>query len=80
MNLNSLAGLLREGGDFAGARPLYERALQIFEQSLGSTHFLVGMSLNNLALLYHALGDYAKAEPLFQRALVINEQALGPTR
>src|SRR5262249_37148759 len=37
--------------DYATARPLYERALQIEETALGSTHPAVATSLNNLTLL-----------------------------
>ena len=34
-SLNSLALLLADQGDLAGARPLYERALAISEEALG---------------------------------------------
>jgi hypothetical protein len=35
IGLNNLAALLREEGDLAGARPLFERALAIIEKALG---------------------------------------------
>ena len=66
-------------GDYAGARPLYERALRIDEAALGPTHPDVATSLNNLAVLLRAQGDYAGARPLYERALRIKEAALGPT-
>ena len=37
-SLSNLAKLLREQGDFAGARPLLERALSIREKVLGPEH------------------------------------------
>ncbi len=76
-SLNILAGLLQSVGDYAVARPLFERALAIREQALGPRHPSTASSLNNLAELLRAVGDYAAARPLFERALAINEQALG---
>ncbi len=70
--------ILRAQGEYAAARPLYERALAINEQALGPQHPHVAQSLNNLAGLLHAQGEYAAARPLSERALAINEQALGP--
>jgi tetratricopeptide (TPR) repeat protein len=64
--------------DLAGARALYERALEIFETSLGPEHRMVGWSLNNLAMVLRAQGDLAVARPLFERALAISERTLGP--
>ena len=36
-------------GDYAGAKPLYERANSIWEKSLGPDHPQVAIGLNNLA-------------------------------
>jgi hypothetical protein len=36
--LNNLAGLLLTQGDLAGARPLFERALAIYEKVFGPEH------------------------------------------
>jgi len=77
-SLNNLADLLRDQGDFAGARPLHERALAIRERALGPEHPATATSLNNLAILLKAGGDFAGALPLYQRALAIREKALGP--
>ena len=68
----------RTQGDFAGARPLYERALAIREKVLGPEHPDTATSLNNLAILLQDQGDFAGARPLFERALAIREKALGP--
>jgi Tetratricopeptide repeat len=58
-DLNNFAGLLQAQGDFAEARPLYERALAIREKVLGPEHPDTATSLNNLALLHQAPGDVA---------------------
>jgi tetratricopeptide (TPR) repeat protein len=76
-SLNNLADLLRDQGDFAGARPLHERALAIRERALGSEHPDTATSLNNLAILLKAEGDFAGALPRYQRALAIREKVLG---
>ena len=41
-SLNNLAGLLGDLGDYAGAKPLYERSLAINEKALGAEHTLDG--------------------------------------
>ena len=76
---NNLAYHLKQVGDYAAARPPYERALAISEQALGPSHPDTATSLNNLAVLLQAVGDYAAARPLHERALAIREQALGPS-
>jgi tetratricopeptide (TPR) repeat protein len=63
---------------YAQARPLFERALAIYEKVLGPEHPLTAPSLNNLALLLYDQGDYAEARQLFERALTIVEKTLGP--
>ena len=75
--LYNLALALAESGDYAGAGPLYRRALAIREITLGPDHPDVATVLNGLAVLLSSKGDYAEAEPLFRRALQIREKALG---
>jgi tetratricopeptide (TPR) repeat protein len=77
-SLNNLAVLLHDQGDYAGARPLYERALAIREKALGPEHPETATSLNSLARVLHDQGDLAGARPLIEGALAINEKALGP--
>jgi Tetratricopeptide repeat len=48
-SLNNLAHLLHDQGDYAGARPLSERALAIREKALGPEHPYTATSLNSLA-------------------------------
>jgi CHAT domain-containing protein len=75
MSLSNFANLLRETGDYTGARPLYERAIAIGEK----THDpIVPHSLRHLGELLQYTGDYAGARPLYERALVIWEKAFGP--
>lgn len=77
--LNQMALYLQERSQYAEAEPLFQRALAIWEQAMGSTHPVTANGLNNLAALYHNQGRYEEAEPLFQRALVIKVQVLGLT-
>src|SRR5262249_49763562 len=76
-SLNTLAHRRRRQGDFGGARPLYERALAIYEK-VGPEHPYTATSLNNLAGLLLDQRDLAAARPLYERALAIHEKALGP--
>src|SRR5208282_4225805 len=64
-------------GAYAQARPLYERALALREQRLGSEHPDTAEILNNLALSLREEGNHEAARPLLERALAINEKALG---
>ncbi len=76
-SLVNLASLYSKQGRYNEAEPLYQRALAIYEQALGSSHPDTANSLDNLASHYSKQGRYIKAEPLYQRALAIREQALG---
>jgi hypothetical protein len=51
--------VLKAQGDFAGARPLYERALAIREKTLGPEHYDTAESLNALAVVLSNEGDFA---------------------
>ena len=78
-SLNDVSVLLSSGrGDYLRAEPLLQRALAIYEKSLGPQSAAVAQSLNNLAELYFTKRDYVKAEPLFQRAVEIAEKAMSP--
>ena len=55
-SLNNLASLLKDQGDLAGARQLYQRALAIREKALGPEHPHTANSLNNLATLLESAG------------------------
>ena len=66
-SLNNLAVLLRDQGDLAGARPLFERALAIFEKVLGPEHPDTARSLSHLATLLDALSRREEAAALRTR-------------
>jgi tetratricopeptide (TPR) repeat protein len=68
---------LGQMGDYARARPYYERALAIQEKVLGGEHPNTATSLNNLGDLLRAMGDLAGARPYLERALAIREKVLG---
>ncbi|MCC6601838.1 MAG: tetratricopeptide repeat protein [Anaerolineae bacterium] len=77
--LNNEAGFyLQAFGNYAAARPYFERALAITEKALGPDHPDTAQSLNNLGGLLKTLGDLAAARPYFERALAIKEKTLGP--
>jgi tetratricopeptide (TPR) repeat protein len=71
-SLDNLAGLLSGNNRKREAEPMYRRALNIREASLGPDHPLVASNLNNLAaLLYSSTNRKSEAEPMFRRALGI---------
>jgi tetratricopeptide (TPR) repeat protein/nucleoside phosphorylase len=69
---------LSQCASYTIAEPLYQRALHIWEQTLGPDHPEVAYLLNGLATLYFRQMRLEQAEPLYQRALHIWEQTLGP--
>jgi tetratricopeptide (TPR) repeat protein len=64
-------------GDNDGARPYYEKALEIRRNVLGEEHPDTALSLNNLGALLQAMGDYDGARPYYEKALEINRKVLG---
>lgn len=60
------------------AEPLYQRALRIYEKTLGSDHPDLAIVLNNLAVIYQTTGRPREAEPLFLRAMAIMTKLFGP--
>jgi tetratricopeptide (TPR) repeat protein len=76
--LNSAAAYFYVRAAYAGARPLFERALAIREKALGPEHPDTATSLNNLALLLVTTSRLGEAEPLYRRALAIDEKSYGP--
>jgi tetratricopeptide (TPR) repeat protein/nucleoside phosphorylase len=66
---------LYEHALYAITEPLFQQALHIREQSLGSDHPSVAALLNDLAELYRTQEKYEQAEPLFLLALHILEQS-----
>jgi tetratricopeptide (TPR) repeat protein len=75
---NNLAAIHRLRGDYALARPLYERSLRIAERSLGPDHPDVATGLNNLGVLARDTGSLDEALALFERSLALCEKRAGP--
>ncbi len=76
-SLNNLAVLYAAADRFAEATPLLARALQVWEETLGSDDPEVAKGASNLATLYLYQQQYADAEPLFRRALAIHQKQSG---
>lgn len=64
--------------DYQNALTAHERAIKIWEASLGTEHPQVAIGVNNLGGVLRALGDLAGAKAAFERALKIHEAAYGP--
>jgi tetratricopeptide (TPR) repeat protein len=77
ISLNNLANLLVSRGDFAGAEPLYRRALETNERVLGRRHPNTLMSLFNFALHRARSGDFERAETLARSAFAGYLEAVG---
>jgi centrosomal protein CEP104 len=75
--LTDLAALYSEEEAFGEARPLYERALQIQEKTLGAEHQDTTQTLTDLAICHLDQGNNDVGRPLLERALVLQEQTLG---
>jgi tetratricopeptide (TPR) repeat protein len=78
VQLNRLAILYREAGQFTKALPLFERALAIREKTLGPDDPAMAESIKGLATVYLKLGQPAKALPLYERALSLTEALSNP--
>ncbi|CAN0517577.1 unnamed protein product, partial [Ectocarpus sp. 12 AP-2014] len=68
----------RAQGKYEEADPLYLRAIDIGENTLGLDHPALAARLNNRAGLLADQGKYIEAEPLYERAQAIQEKVLGP--
>ncbi|MEM9453294.1 MAG: tetratricopeptide repeat protein [Myxococcota bacterium] len=78
LSLSNLGLVFNSQGDYGNARVYHQRALAIFEDTLGSDHPNVADSLSNLGIVFSHQGDYENARMHFEQALAIQERALGP--
>ena len=76
-SLHNFALLLRDQGDFAGARPLFERALAICERTRGADHPDTNIVRCNLSRLLLRIGHPTEALSLGETALTGFEKVLG---
>jgi tetratricopeptide (TPR) repeat protein len=75
-SINSLSTVLSARGDFAGALAQQQRALAIWEASLGAEPPVVAMGLGNVATSQMRAGDFEAAEGTARRALAMRERML----
>jgi CHAT domain-containing protein len=64
-------------GEYRAALPLYQEALSLRKEVLGTRHPDYGLSLNNLASLHQGWGENKAALPLYQEALKLSKEVLG---
>lgn len=76
--LETMAELYEEQGDYINARELYKKALVYKETQFGQKYTGLAEDLYNLGLLYFATDQHAEAERLLLRALALEKQAFGP--
>jgi tetratricopeptide (TPR) repeat protein len=70
MTLNNLAVLYKTAGEYAQAKPLYQRALAIFEAAVGPTHPKVITCRRNYAQLLRETRRQAEAAAADARAKI----------
>jgi tetratricopeptide (TPR) repeat protein len=75
--LNRIAGLYQAQKEYKSAEQLYQKALQVAEESKKAPGEIATL-LNNLASLYHEQRKHAQAEPLYRKSLEIVEKTFGP--
>jgi tetratricopeptide (TPR) repeat protein len=73
-----LASIKDDQGEYPEAIKLYEKTLEIQQQSLPPNHPNLGISYNNIGEVYDNMGDYSKALSNYQKALEIQRQSLPP--
>jgi tetratricopeptide (TPR) repeat protein len=66
--VNNLGSLLQSKGDYAAAEPLYHRALETSERTLGEEHPETLISVNNLGHFLISKGDYEAAHKMLLSA------------
>ena len=76
--LSNLALLYKSQDKYEQAEPLYQRALRIREQHLGSQHPQTAEVMHDFAVFQETQGNKDEAKPLYERALAVRERVLGP--
>lgn len=73
-----LGRCLSQKGDWAGAEPMYQKALEIYEKVHGPIHEDVAFSLSGQAKCKLQRGHYESAGACYRRVVSIYEQVKGP--
>jgi len=76
-DIAAYAAVLDGLGRYAESRPLYARAMDVFEKHYGRRHYEIAVNLHNLANVEWNTGDRDKARALFEEALSIKREVLG---
>ena len=74
---NELGSMHHDRGDFDRAIELYQRAIDLHEQSGDPLRFGSVSYINNLAFAFEDRGEWERAEPLFRRSLAIRQDEYG---
>jgi tetratricopeptide (TPR) repeat protein len=75
--LNNVAEIHRLQRQYAAAEPLYQQALQILVDTLGTSHPSTAVAMHNLGGFYLLQRDVTRAKQYYERALACKEAALG---
>lgn len=67
--LNRMGFINHANGDYAEAKKLYHKALDIRVKTFGMMHQDTAKTLSNMGILYQALGQFDKAEYYYTQAL-----------
>ncbi|MEP0389316.1 MAG: tetratricopeptide repeat protein [Dokdonia sp.] len=74
---NNLALVLKDLGDYEGAKELLEKVKISAEKNFGENHPTTAIRYSNLALVLKALGDYEGAKQLLEKAKISDEKNFG---
>ncbi len=74
---NNLATVLRDLGDYDGAKTLFEKAKNSDEKNFGVDHPNTAVRYSNLALALKDLGDYDEAKAFLEKAKNSDEKNFG---
>ncbi len=74
---NNLALVLKDLGEYKGAKGLLEKALKSAEKNFGQDHPNTARCYSNLALVLQDLGEYEGARTLLEKSLAILKKKLG---
>jgi CHAT domain-containing protein/tetratricopeptide (TPR) repeat protein len=72
------AMLAAEMGELREAETLYQRAIDLWGQALGTTHPFVARGLDSFAETLASRRQFSRARRLYERALSIRSRTLGP--
>jgi tetratricopeptide (TPR) repeat protein len=65
-------------GEYQEAITCYEKAIDIYQNTVPLNQLSLAMSYNNIGNVYYSMGDYPKALSSHEKALAIRQQSLPP--